>query len=86
MDRVGVIAENLRDVLKPMVAMIVAQVSPKEDYLSKNKAYELYGRRWIDGHIRRGNLNVRYVGSSRQLSKVDIELLIAAEKERPSIL
>lgn len=85
MDNVGIIADNLRVVLKPMVAMMVAEVSPRKDELTKNQAYSLYSRRWIDDQIRRGNLAVRTCGNRALLSRADIELLIAAEKEQPKL-
>lgn len=85
MDTTGITADNIRVLLKPLVTMIVAEVSPRRDELSKNQAYREYSRRWIDDQVRRGNLTVRYSGNRALVSRADIELLIAAEREKPTI-
>lgn len=86
MDKLGRKAEELKDTLAPMVAMFVAQVSPKKDEISTTKAYEMYGRKWIDTQLSKGNLSVRMVGNRHVLSVASIECLLAAEKEMPVTL
>lgn len=84
MDSIGRSAEELRRVLKPMVAMFVAEITPKKDSISISKAYSEYGRRWVNAQRERGNLNVRETPTGRlMVSRVELECLRAAEAEAP---
>lgn len=79
-------AQELKKVLTPMVAMFTAQVAPKSDLVSLTKAYELYGRLWVDNHIEQGNLSVLNIGNKRCISRSEVSLLLAVDKEPPAIL
>lgn len=84
MDSIGRSAEELRKVLKPMVAMFVAEIAPKKDSITISRAYSEYGRRWVNMQRERGNLSVRETPTGRiMVSRVDLECLKAAESEAP---
>ena len=86
MNEQGYMAQELKKLLAPMVAMFTAEVSPKSDLISLTKAYGLYGRLWVDNHLDQGNLSVVHVGNKRCVSKSEVSLLLAVDKEPPAIL
>lgn len=81
MDKVGMLARDLKEAMKPMVAMIVAEINPVKDQISTREAWRIYGRMWINKHIAKGNLVVMPLGNRNFISRADIETLLLAEKE-----
>lgn len=86
MDSIGQAAEQLRALLDPMVALLVRQVRPQEDDITMAAAYKEFGRRWVDSHNHRGNLQFRTKGKRRVLSRADLESLRAAENFTPRLV
>ena len=86
MNQVGLEAQKLANVLKPMVALIVKEIRPLDDDISMNAAYKTYGRLWIEGHRREGNLQERRRGRRIYLSRAQIELLRTAELNTPQLV
>ena len=80
MNQQGFDAQVLRDILKPMVALFVEQVTPTKNEISQNQAYHDYGRAWVEKQISDGNLTPRIKGNRKLLSRSEIECLIAVEK------
>lgn len=83
MDNLGKAAKQLNTLLRPLVAMMIQELRPKDDELSMNAAYERYGRAWIEDQRNKGNLLCRYKGNRKVLSIADIECLRTAEQEMP---
>lgn len=79
-----------RDLLLHVAAVaadaVVARLYPQLDELSKSQAEELHGRRWLDYHIKAGNIVPRRKGSARNSKKVFSRMEICAlwEAERVS--
>lgn len=86
MDTIGQAAEQLRGLLDPMVALLVRQVRPVDDEISLRAAHEEFGRRWVDSHVKRGNITFRDKGKRRVLSRADLESLRAAEYFTPQLV
>ena len=86
MDNVGIAAQKLTLLLKPMAAMIVKEIRPVDDDISVNLAYKTYGRNWVERHRVAGNLQERKHGNRTILSRAQIECLRAAELDTPQLV
>ena len=86
MDKIGLEAQKLTLLLRPMVSMIVKEIRPADDDISMNAAYKAYGRVWIEGHRRNGNLQERKHGRRTILSRAQIECLRTAELNTPQLV
>lgn len=86
MNHLGLEAQKLATVLKPMVALIVKEIRPLDDDLSMNAAYKEYGRLWVEGQRRAGNLQERHRGRRIYVSRAEIELLRTAELSTPQLV
>ena len=85
MTTLGKTAFEIQSILKPIAAMVVKELRPKDDVLSMNKVYDLFPRRWVDQQIREGNLHRKRYNSHWSVSRADIECLWAAANATPSI-
>lgn len=79
-------AHELQTLLKPVVDLLVKETRPKDDVLTLNKAYDIYGRRWVDHHIKAENLIPVKCGGRKILSKAECSCLWAVEHAQPSIV
>lgn len=53
--------------------------SPSKDLVTTTKAYELYGRAWIDRHAERGSIKPIYRGNKKMYSISEMERVVAKE-------
>lgn len=79
MNSIGLLAEQIGVLLKPLAAMVVREVRPTDDDISLHAARKEYGWSWVDSHISEGNLEFRVKGKRRVLSRTSLELLRSAE-------
>lgn len=79
MNSIGLLAEQMGLIIKPLAAMVVREVRPTDDDISLHAARKEYGWSWVDSHISEGNLDFRIKGKRRVLSRASLELLRAAE-------
>lgn len=86
MTDIGRKAEEIKSLLRPMVALFVEQMEPRKDLISLNKAYEKYGRPWVERNVANGNLAVKPMGRKKLVSCAAIECLITAEMDTPKIV
>lgn len=86
MDSVGLAANKLMLLLKPMVAMVVKEIRPVDDEITVNLAYKTYGRVWVERHRLAGNLQERKRGNRTILSRAQIEALRTAELDTPHLV
>lgn len=78
------IARNIRESALLGALAVNAFHGYKEDDISENQAYRLYGKKWIDDRKERGQLHFQRVGatskSAKYYSRFEIESLKRAEK------
>lgn len=60
--------------------------SPSKDLVTTTKAYELYGRAWVDRHAEKGNINPIYRGNKKMYSIAEIERVVAKENTAARLL
>lgn len=59
---------------------IVKRTCPVEDEISTSEAYALYGRRWVEDHLRTGLLHRSAIGNRLVYSRHELECLRASER------
>ena len=60
--------------------------SPSKDLVTTTKAYELYGRAWVDRHAEAGNIKPIYRGNKKMYSIAEIERVVAKENTAARLL
>lgn len=69
---------------------VVARLYPQLDELSKRDAEELHGRRWLDFHIKAGDIAPHRKGHAKNskmvFSRMEINALWEAERARARVL
>jgi hypothetical protein len=60
--------------------------SPSKDLVSTTKAYELYGRAWVDRNAKKGLIKPTYRGNKKMYSISEMERIVAKENTAARLL
>lgn len=86
MDKIGYLAQDLSDIIKPLAAMIVATIRPTDDDITLYAAKKEYGYAWVNYHLENGNIKFHTKGKRRVASRAQLELLRSAEAQEAHIV
>jgi hypothetical protein len=86
MNSLRLTAFELQNMLSPVADIIIKKTMPCKDELTMHQAQRKYTRRWVDHHVKEGNIVPVRRGNRMVVSNADLSCLWAAEHQLPGIL